>query len=219
MGADDAMGEPGGQPVPCGHGSATSGWCLSCFWATYEKEFARAAARLCAVYGVHGVHELAQDILQDTGLELVKPWDGIRHPRAYTYTTLTRKVIDAGRRRTSGKLGPRDQDVPLDEDGRELVDRATPESAAMLDWMRSELRDALEQLPKQQRMVLIYRFLFGLTTEETAKLLGMSNGAVRSAQCRGLAKLRTLLPADLLGGFPDDQDDDGPGLGPEGGAE
>lgn len=177
------------------------------------------AARLCAIYGIYRVHEMAQEILQDAAVKLARYWAKTDHPRAYMYRVLTTEAIDARRRYIAGKLGPQDLDGTLDGRGREPVDPSTPEAAALLDEVRRALRAALHRLPKRQRQVVTYRMLLGLTTEETAELLKIPSGAVRSALCRGLATLRSMLPRERLDDLLDDLHDDGPGWGPEGDEE
>ena len=59
-----------------------------------------------------------------------------------------------------------------------------------------DLRDAmvrlLDQLPSQQRTVLVLRYWEQLNGPETAELLGCSEDAVKSAASRGLRRLREL---------------------------
>jgi RNA polymerase sigma factor (sigma-70 family) len=57
---------------------------------------------------------------------------------------------------------------------------------------------ALRALPAQQRAVVVLRYWEQLTQAETAELLGCSEGAVKSAASRGLARLR-----ELTGPWPD----------------
>lgn len=51
----------------------------------------------------------------------------------------------------------------------------------------------LATLPAQQREVLVMRVVVGFSAEETGASLGMSSGAVRVAQHRALAKLRSQV--------------------------
>lgn len=64
-------------------------------------------------------------------------------------------------------------------------------------WARVEERQALEQLlgelTPQQREVVVLRFYLDLSVAETAELLGIAEGTVKSAAHRGLAQLRGLL--------------------------
>jgi RNA polymerase sigma-70 factor (sigma-E family) len=58
--------------------------------------------------------------------------------------------------------------------------------------MRDTLVRALRELPPRQRAVLVLRYWEQLTQAETADLLGCSEGTVKSATSRGLARLREL---------------------------
>jgi RNA polymerase sigma factor (sigma-70 family) len=60
---------------------------------------------------------------------------------------------------------------------------------------RLALIDALHQLPPRQRAVLVLRFFDDLTEADTAKLLGISPGTVKSTTSRGLARLREIVPS------------------------
>jgi RNA polymerase sigma-70 factor (ECF subfamily) len=62
---------------------------------------------------------------------------------------------------------------------------------------RDELRAALEQLREDYRTVLVLRFLGELTPQETAQIMGRSEGTVRVLQHRALASLRKMLNGDL----------------------
>jgi RNA polymerase sigma-70 factor (ECF subfamily) len=53
----------------------------------------------------------------------------------------------------------------------------------------------LEVLPTKQREILILRVVAGLSAEETADALGTTSGAVRVAQHRALARLKSALIA------------------------
>jgi RNA polymerase sigma-70 factor (sigma-E family) len=59
-----------------------------------------------------------------------------------------------------------------------------------------DLRDALvrllAQLPRRQRTVIVLRYWVQLSEAETAAVLGCSEGAVKSAASRGMARLREL---------------------------
>jgi RNA polymerase sigma-70 factor (ECF subfamily) len=56
-----------------------------------------------------------------------------------------------------------------------------------------EVRQVLEKLRDDYRMVLVLRFLSELSPEEVAQVMGRSPGAVRVLQHRALISLRALL--------------------------
>jgi RNA polymerase sigma-70 factor (ECF subfamily) len=68
----------------------------------------------------------------------------------------------------------------------------TPEALAVVADDHQRLRALLESLPDGQRRVVQLR-LADLTDREIAEILGMSEGAVRTAQSRAVGTLRDLM--------------------------
>lgn len=59
------------------------------------------------------------------------------------------------------------------------------------------LWDVVQTLPKKARAVVVLRYYEQLTEAETADLLGISVGTVKSQCSRALAALRERVPAEL----------------------
>ena len=78
-------------------------------------------------------------------------------------------------------------DVESPSTGPELL-AVQADSAARMDKL-------LELLPGNQREILILRVVVGLTAEQTAEAVGSTAGAVRVAQHRALARLKSELTA------------------------
>jgi RNA polymerase sigma-70 factor, ECF subfamily len=57
----------------------------------------------------------------------------------------------------------------------------------------SQLRQCLTQLKQEYQTVLVARFISELSTDETARLMGKSPGAVRVLQHRALSALRKIM--------------------------
>ena len=55
------------------------------------------------------------------------------------------------------------------------------------------LREAIDTLPKKERMTILLRFFKGLTQEQTARIVGVSQVQVSRLEHRGLERLRGLL--------------------------
>jgi len=60
---------------------------------------------------------------------------------------------------------------------------------------RLAIREALAQVPPRQRAVLVLRYYADCDVAETARLVGCTEGTVKSQAARGLARLRELLAA------------------------
>ena len=129
-----------------------------------------------------GSREVGQDLLQTALERLLRHWrrlDG--DPEGYLRRTLYNLAADGFRRqsRLQRKL---------------LLLRAAPPPADPIAEV--DLRDALVrlllQLPPRQRAVLVLRYWEQLTEAETAAVLGLPEGTVKSATSRGLRRLREL---------------------------
>src|SRR4029453_18775626 len=64
-----------------------------------------------------------------------------------------------------------------------------PETAAVTHQTNLALLRAVNQLPAEQREVVLLRFWMQLSTHETAKVLGTNVGAVKSRQYRAMRAL------------------------------
>jgi RNA polymerase sigma-70 factor (sigma-E family) len=69
----------------------------------------------------------------------------------------------------------------------------TAEEAVMLSEDRRQVLAALAALPPRRREVLVLRFYLELSEAETAAVLGISPGTVKSTTSRGLAALARVL--------------------------
>jgi len=132
----------------------------------------------------------AEDLAQDTvvrGFSVMSRTDtSIENPRGYLISIATNLWIDVARRHASEMNAmARERDEP-----RGGID-ATPE--------KSELRDAasrmMQMLAPQERAALMLKEVFDLSLDETAKILGTSVGAVKSALHRGRTTLEDTQDA------------------------
>ncbi len=106
--------------------------------------------------------------------------------RSWLFTIAHHEV--ANRRRSS----LRRLFTPLDA-VTDLADRGpSPEELAVATDYQGRVRAMLVRLPRDQRRAVELR-LAGLTDTEIATVLGKSSGAVRVAQSRAVARLRSLL--------------------------
>jgi RNA polymerase sigma-70 factor (ECF subfamily) len=69
----------------------------------------------------------------------------------------------------------------------------SPEDSALSGERRSELLAAVNGLGEEQRLAIACRFFLDLSEEETASVLGVRPGTVKSRLSRALARLREEL--------------------------
>lgn len=75
----------------------------------------------------------------------------------------------------------------------------TYDTAVQRREIREQVRHSIDQLPDSFRTVLLLRDIEGHSTEETAELLGISDGAVKTRLHRARQSLRTLLDPYMRG--------------------
>lgn len=142
-------------------------------------------ARLGRTDGSYGS---ADDVAQEVCMAVVTalPRAGDAPFLALVHGIATHKVADAHRARY------RDRTEPTDELPEQVDAGAGPEEQVLAGERAQVARELLDQLPPAHRELLLLRVVSGLTAEQTGAALGMSAGAVRVAQHRALARLRTL---------------------------
>jgi RNA polymerase sigma factor (sigma-70 family) len=98
------------------------------------------------------------------------------------------------RRRSEG----RGHALALRAAGEMLRSEPAPSAeAAVLGHERNEvLLAAVNRLPEEQRLVVVCRFILDLSEAETASVLGLRPGTVKSRLSRALDRLRAEVPRD-----------------------
>ena len=129
----------------------------------------------------------AEDIVQDCYERLHRRWHVIREPGralAYARSAVLNSCRSAHRRSSmSRRYWPK-----LAQPG----DASVPDAAAATAD-RGQLADALRQLPRRQREVLVLRYYADLSVAEIAETLGISPSNARACVSRGLAALAALI--------------------------
>ena len=73
----------------------------------------------------------------------------------------------------------------------------SPETVVVSDAERERVLSALDELPDRYRSVITHRFLLELSEVETASILRIPTGTVKSRTSRGLDRLRRIIGEDL----------------------
>ena len=66
----------------------------------------------------------------------------------------------------------------------------------------AELKKAIARLTDSQQQVIVLKFLEGYSTEETARIMGKDQGAIRALQHRALTALQRTCRPWAFGGYP-----------------
>ena len=148
----------------------------------------RSRSLLGTAYLLTGDHQHAEDLLQSALISIYLRWDRLRDRGAaeqYTRRTMVTTYTAWWRRRSW-------RERPVSE---------MPEPSRADESSRSDDTDEmwlhLQALPRQQRAVIVLRFYEDRSVEETAHLLGIGAGTVKSYTSRALDALRIrLTPVD-----------------------
>ena len=147
--------------------------------ATFEEWVgARTPALVRTAYLLTGDWQRAEDLLQTALMRCYGRWSRIDDHEAYVRRTLVTTYAGWRRRRWTGEVpGP----VP---DGPDGTDAAAGAEA------RADALRLLASLPPRQRAVVVLRYYEDMSEAETAALLGVSPGTVKSTAAKALARLR-----------------------------
>jgi RNA polymerase sigma-70 factor (sigma-E family) len=155
---------------------------FSAFFAARFHQARRLAYLLC------GDWHRADDLAQAAFVRVASSWHRVRDHNAidaYLRTCLMRSFLSDQRRvwrhRETSTGEPPDR-VTADDSADAVADRVT-------------MLEALAKLPPRQRAVLVCRYYDGLDVAATARVLGCTEGTVKSQSARALARLRGVLAA------------------------
>jgi RNA polymerase sigma-70 factor (ECF subfamily) len=142
--------------------------------------------------------EDAEDCLQEVFIKAYKALPTFREEARFStwvYRIATNAALMRIRKK---KLDTVSLDQPLElgetKVPRDVVDWTTdPSSSLMSEELRTVLTQHINELPPNNKIVFVLRDVHGLTTEETASVLGLSVPAVKSRLHRSRLYLRERL--------------------------
>jgi RNA polymerase sigma-70 factor (sigma-E family) len=169
---------------------------------TLYAEHALGLVRLAVV--LTGDRGAAEDIVQDAFLGLYRRWDHLADttaPLGYLRVSVLNGCRTAQRRRSRLWLGATAdvaETAASEAGGNARYGGAVPlaesaEARALLGEEQRAVAAALRKLPRRQREAVVLRYYLDLSEEETARVMGVARGTVKSATHRALAAVgRTL---------------------------
>ena len=150
---------------------------------------ARQPSLLRTAYLLTGDRHQAEDILQTSLAKLYLAWHKVNDRNsvdAYVRRIMVNENNSLWRRGWKKR-----------EYAAEQLPEGDPHHDAYDEGLSSALWDVVQTLPPKARAVVVLRYYEQMTEAETADVLGISVGTVKSQCSRALAALRERVPADL----------------------
>lgn len=169
------------------------------FVGRYGRRLFAFGLRMC------GHHEDAEDVFQETLLRAYEGLETIRDPeavRTWLFRVAANQCLMKRRKEKPERCVSLDSlEISPDRPGRlpeDLVRHVVaaselPDDEAARAELRAVVDAALLEVPKALRIVLLLRDVEGLSTRETAEILGIGDSAVKMRLLRGRRQLRELL--------------------------
>ena len=158
-------------------------------------------------FSTYAVPKIAGEIrrfLRDDGA--VKVGRSIREQALYTVRErlrhqLGREPVLSELAEATGMTAEDIAQVELATDAPESLQRETADGLTLEGMLGTEapeeglveriaLREAIDQLPEKERMTILLRYFRGMTQEQTARVLGVSQVQISRLEHRGLKRLR-----------------------------
>lgn len=134
---------------------------------------------------VQAAEDLASDVMLKM-LESIKKYQFKGLPfSAWVFRIARNRLIDLHRKRR------RRGEVDLSETLAGTL--ASPHALAELAIERGQIQVALRYLTDEQRQVIVLKFIQGFDNRSVGKIMGRSEGAIKSLQHRALGALRRVL--------------------------
>jgi RNA polymerase sigma-70 factor (ECF subfamily) len=143
--------------------------------------------------GMTGDRNVAEDIVHDVFVAFARSLPRLRlrtSLRGYLSVSVCNRIRDLARTEIRHRGGEA-------RVGRPPADAAAPDARAVEVELIGHLRAALQQVPLDQREVLLLRTQAGLSFEEIGRHQGISANTARGRYRYGIDKLRSLLNSEL----------------------
>ncbi|MEX1194404.1 MAG: sigma-70 family RNA polymerase sigma factor [Dehalococcoidia bacterium] len=138
--------------------------------------------------------QAAEDLASDVMLKVIEAINSYKFQGlpfgAWVFRIARNRLIDLHRRRK------RRGEVDLSEGIATAL--ANPQVLAERALERGQIQIALKHLTPEQRQVIVLKFIEGFDNRSVGKIMGRSEGAIKSLQHRALAALKRILHPDTI---------------------
>jgi RNA polymerase sigma-70 factor (ECF subfamily) len=141
----------------------------------------------------------AEDLVQETCVRAVQAIESLRpgsNVKSWLFTILRNIWLNQLRQR---RAAPKIVELDMDESTEKLAVEASkdPHALYVSKVEREQVREAIQQLSKEFREIILLREYGELSYQEIANVLGCPTGTVMSRLGRARSKLRSLLSGSL----------------------
>ena len=170
-----------------------------------HRDYLVALARI-QMFGWLGARLDASDLVQETLLRAQEAREQFRGStelelRAWLRTILARTLANAARHHAQARRNARQErsiDHSIEESSRRMdawlaADQTSPSQRVLRDERYEQLAIALEQLPDDQRAVIVLKHAQGMSVAEIGVRLELTIASVAGLLRRGLQQLRACL--------------------------
>lgn len=192
--ARGAARDPWGRLIPMprlphapGHWTAEEEAAFRAFHKMFGSKFAKYAQRQL------GNRFDAEDAVHITFEVVVRIWPEVaamEYPASYAWKVLKNRIADVLRDRA--RVSPVEDDRLAEELDRRVLGTDPAERAAV----RLSVEEALRRLPERQREAVVLHRMVGMSTQETAEVMGVEEDSVRMYLKRAKSRLTRLLRDD-----------------------
>jgi RNA polymerase sigma-70 factor (ECF subfamily) len=151
------------------------------------------------IYNMTANREDTHDLLQDVFARAYRSLKRFRGESGFhtwihsIAVNMTLNFLQRRRRRRTMSLDDMDSGASSDPEFLELTATSDPVREAGLNELQQRLNEALQQLPDAQRAVVTMFDIQGMPHCEIARIMGVSEGTVRSRLHYGHRQLQSLL--------------------------
>ncbi|HEX3224421.1 MAG TPA: SigE family RNA polymerase sigma factor [Nocardioides sp.] len=153
---------------------------------------ARQASLLRTAYLLTGNRHDAEDLVQTAFAKLYLSWDKVRDQGSMD--GYVRRIL-VNEHNSLWRRAWKKREHNVEDDTLHRLDR--PHHDMPDDGTGSALWDVVQTLPRKARAVVVLRYYEEMSEAETAAVLGISVGTVKSQTSRALATLRARAPQNL----------------------
>lgn len=147
--------------------------------------------------------DLAEDLVQEVYIKVLKSYqsfDGRSTEKTWLLSIARHVAIDHFRKQKHKRNRIMDF-FDWNDKGEQLKDQSSlPDEIAVQNDEMKQVYKALDNCTLDQRNVIIFRFIQGMSIQETAEILNWSESKVKTTQHRGMKSLKEMMDKPMEGG-------------------